>query len=480
MPRPPTFDRLIAEIRAEVAATPPGQHITSSRELARRLRASPVTISRAVTLLASEGLVEVRPGRGVTVLAPARSAPGAPPDFSWQVDILGERLVDDGGLLGHLRVADPGAVPMAASYPHHSLLPLEALRRSASRVARLPDAWDRAPVDGIDELRQWFVEPLNRARTAVEVIITAGGQAALALAVAAATRTGDPVVVEAPTYLGALTVLRAHGCRPVPVPVDEDGLQPEAVVRVVERTGARVLYCQPTFQNPTGATLSEQRRRELIALARRHRLLIIEDDYARYLGHGGATPTPLAVHDPDGHIVYLTSMTKSLAPGLRVGAIAARGPVLERLRAVAAAQQFFVSRTLQLVTLDFVTTSAWSRHLRDLAGALAQRCSAVSSAIEDLLPECQTEMAPTGGMHVWVRLPDLVDDVRLVRSAARRGVIISAGTPYFPSEPSARYVRITHCAAEDDASLRLGVERVAEALDDERSAPVPVDVVVDA
>lgn len=482
VPRPSTFDHVMAAMRAEVAATPFGQHLSSSRQLAQRLHASPVTISRAVTQLASEGLVEVHPGRGVVALAAANRCVDAPTDFSWQVDILGDRTVDDGGLLHHLRVADAGAVPMAASYPHHSMLPLDALRRSAARAVRRTDAWDRAPVDGMDDLRRWFVEPLNGSRNAEDALISAGGQAALALAVAAVTKPGDPVIVEAPTYLGALGLLRSHGCRPVPTPTDRNGLQVDAVEGLVERTGARVLYCQPTFQNPTGASLAADRRLALLALARRRRMLVIEDDYARHLGHGGATPTPLTVNDPQGHVLYLTSLTKSLAPGVRVGAVVARGPVLARLRAVAAAQQFFVSRTLQEVALDFVTSSAWSRHLRTLSEMLALRCEAVWRAAEELLPDCRLDLRPRGGMHVWVRLPAAIDDYRLVQSAARRGAIISAGGPYFASEPPASYVRITHCAAEDIPSLRLGVQRIAEGLEDERRSPggVPSDAPADA
>ncbi|KIF04602.1 GntR family transcriptional regulator, partial [Streptomyces sp. RSD-27] len=147
---------------------------------------------------------------------------------------------------------------------------------------------------------------------------------------------GAPVLVESPTYPGLLSIARASGCRPVPVPVDADGVRPELLAAAFEATGARVFVCQPLFQNPTGAVLSAERRPEVLRIARAAGAFVVEDDYARNLAHEDAGPLPatLAAEDADGIVVHVRSLTKATSPSLRVGALAARGPVLDRLRAI--------------------------------------------------------------------------------------------------------------------------------------------------
>ncbi|NEB79260.1 PLP-dependent aminotransferase family protein, partial [Streptomyces sp. SID14478] len=256
---------------------------------------------------------------------------------------------------------------------------------------------------------------------------------------------GAPVLVESPTYPGMLAIARAAGLRPVPVPVDRDGVRPELLAQAFRASGARLFVCQPLFQNPTGAVLSADRRPDVLRIAREAGAFVVEDDFVRRLVHAdaGPLPRPLATDDPDGVVVHVCSLTKATSPSLRIGCLAARGPVLERLRAIQVVDHLFVPRPLQEAALELVGSPAWPRHLRTVAGELRDRRDALAGALALRLPELAVPHVPVGGYHLWVRLPDGTDERRFVASALREGVALAPGRPYFPAEPPAPYVRLS-------------------------------------
>lgn len=269
--------------------------------------------------------------------------------------------------------------------------------------------------------------------------------------------------MESPSYPGAIAAARAAELRPVPVPMDDSGLRPDLLADAFAMTGARVLYCQPTYQNPTGTVLAPERRRQVIEVARAAGAFVIEDDFARLLGHGGPTPRPLVADDPDGTVVHLTSLSKFGAPSLRIGAPGARGPVMERMRAVRHVDDFFVSRPLQETALELVTAPAWERHVRTLSSALRERCAELVTALARELPQWSVTQTPAGGLHVWVRLAPGEDDGALAAAARRQGVSVSAGNRYFATEPPGPFLRLGFAAVADRAELRDAARRLAAA-----------------
>ena len=190
-------------------------------------------------------------------------------------------------------------------------------------------------------------------------------QAALVTAVRALAPPGGSVVVESPTYRGALAAVRAAGLTPVPVPSDADGVRPALLADALERTGARVAYLQPMHANPHGADLTAERRAQVMEIAARAGAFLIEDDWARDLTIDGPAPAPLAADDADGHVVYVP-LSKGASPGLRVAAVAARGPAGTRLRSARVVEDLFVSAPLQYAALEHVSSPGWRRHLRAL------------------------------------------------------------------------------------------------------------------
>ncbi len=449
-----------------------------------------MTVSRAIAVLVAEGLVVSRPGAGVFRAPSAGDRPPARPgDLSWQEMALSAGTVAGpgapgqdtapgagaGGLLATLAVPPSDVIDLNGGYPHASLLPERTLAAALARAGRRPGAWGRPPVDGLTELRAWFARDIAGPGGPLgvsDVLVAAGGQSALTTALRSLAAPGAPVLVESPTYPGILAVARAAGLRPVPVPVDADGVRTELLAEAFAVTGARVFVCQPLFQNPTGATLSAARRPEVLRIARSAGAFVVEDDFARRLVHAdaGALPRPLAADDPDGVVVHIRSLTKAASPSLRVAALAARGPALERLRAVQVVDSFFVPRPLQEAAVELVGDPAWARHLRTLAVELQRRRQAAVRALREGLAELPAPSVPVGGYHLWLRLPDGRDEGALASAALRAGVGVTPGRPYFAAEAPGPHLRLSYAAAESAAQVAEGVRRLGRAHAEPRGA----------
>ncbi|MEV7750810.1 PLP-dependent aminotransferase family protein [Streptomyces griseofuscus] len=466
---------LAEQLRRELDRYSPGGKLPASRALVERFRVSPVTVSRALAQLAAEGLVVTRPGAGAFRARPR--TPEAPAgDTSWQEVALSAdgaadlvpRTVDATGVTVSLAAPPPGVLEFNGGYPHPSLQPERAMAAALARAGRRPGAWGRPPLEGLPELREWFAREIGGAVTAAGVLIAAGGQSALATALRALAPPGAPVLVESPTYPGMLALARAGGLRPVPVPVDRDGVRPELLADAFRATGARVFVCQPLFQNPTGAVLAPGRRAEVLGIARAAGAFVVEDDFVRRLVHAdaGPLPRPLAADDPDGVVVHVGSLTKATSPSFRVSALAAHGPVLERLRAIQVVDSFFVPRPLQEAALELVGSPAWPRHLRTLSGELKERRDAMTGALALRLPELALPHIPPGGYHLWARLPEGTDDDAFSAAALRAGVALTPGRPYFSAEPPAPYVRLSFAAVAGLGEITEGVRRLRAACDE--------------
>ena len=447
------------ELESVVAAGRPGDRLPSVRDLMRRHGAGPATVQRAVHQLVGRGLVEARPGRG-TFVARAASAPPAAPDHGWQTVALGARKLEAGALEDLLRPVPPGVLALSFGYLPEDLQPRGALVQALGRAARRPGAWAAMPAEGVAPLRALLAARLGGGHAAEDVIVTDGGQSALAACLRGLAAPGGSVVVESPTYLGALAAARAANLTPVPVPSDAGGVRPDLLAGALAASGARLVYLQPAIANPHGAVLAPERRADVLAAVRAAGAFLVEDDAMRALAFAPERlPRPLAADDPDGHVVHLGSLTKVAAPGLRIGALAARGPALARLRAARVVEDFFVPGPLQEAAVELLGSPAWPRHLRRLRAALRERRDALVGAIDATLGPGRV-IPPGGGMHVWVRLDPGEDDVALAERAYAAGVKVFPGRPWFPAEPTGPHLRITF-AAEPPERLAEGMRLLA-------------------
>ncbi len=430
----------------------------SVRDLMARHRASPATVQQAIQRVAAEGLVEVRPGRGSYVAANNRVPAGQ--DLSWQAVALGEGRPGEDLVANLIAVPRPEVIPLSSGYLDPDLQPTEALGAALSRAARRPASWGRVPAEGKEELRAWFAKEAGGELRAGDMTVCAGAQEALATVFRGLGERGDAALVESPTYLGAIAAARDAGMKVVPVPADEDGVRPDLLSAAFERTGAKIFYCQPLHANPHGAVLSEARRAEVMDIVRRAGAFLVEDDWARGFTVDGVAPPTLASQDTDGHVVYVRSLTKVAAPGLRVAVIGARGPAGTRLKNTRSRQDLYVAGPLQEAAIDFVTSPVWRRHLRTLQQALRSRRDALTSAIGTYLPRFGVARS-TGGLHLWVKLPDGVDEGTLTSAAAARDVVVFPGRPWFAAEPPGDFLRLTYGGAPEHVLVE-GVRRLTD------------------
>jgi DNA-binding transcriptional MocR family regulator len=448
-------------LRERVAALRPGDALPSSRVIVEQHHVSPVTVSRALAQLAAEGLVTIRPGAGSFVNPPSKVVTGEFRDTRWQAVPLADRTVDSSNLGFLLQPPSDGMLSLAGGYPHPSLMATRTLAAAAVRAARRPGVWERPNAVGMLALRSWFANSLGADFTAADVLITDGGQSALSTAFRSLLPPGAPILVESPTYLGALAAARSAGLRPVPVPVDAGGIQLNELATAFSETGSRALYCQPTFHNPTGAILAEDRRERLLEIAADAGAFIIEDDFARWLAHRPPAPLPLAALDHDGRVIYISSLTKATSANLRIGALIARGPVAERLRNLRLVDDFFASRLLQETAIELLESPAWPRHLQSLSSTLEVHCNAMVQLVTRHLPQANIALVPSGGMSVWLRLADGIDESEVAAASERAGVLVMKGRPFYAAEPPGSHLRLSYCGVANVRELEDAIVRLA-------------------
>ncbi len=428
--------------------------------------ASPVTVQKAIRQLSALGLVESRPGVGTFVRTVRQARPA---DYGWQTAALGTPRARLSQLSSTQRPSVPDAIALHSGYPGTDLLPERLVRASLVRAARSAAAMTRSPTAGLPELQAWFASQVAAGApvgvttpAARDVLVIAGSQSGLSSIFRALVGPGQPLLVESPTYWGAILAAEQAGVTLVPVPTGADGPDPADVERSLAATGARAFYAQPTFANPTGTTWPPETGRAVLDVVRAHGAFLVEDDWAHDLGID-AEPRPLVSHDDDGHVIYLRSLTKSVSPALRVAALIARGPARDRILADRAAETMYVSGVLQAAALDVVTQPGWTTHLRSMRQQLRARRDLLLDSVNAHAPQVHIEHLPVGGLNLWARLPDGTDVDHLVRDSETRGLLIAPGSEWFPAEPSGPHIRLNY-SAEDPRRFAEAGEVLGNAL----------------
>ncbi|MCW2679756.1 MAG: GntR family transcriptional regulator [Frankiales bacterium] len=407
-------------------------------------------MQKAIRQLTSLGLVESRPGVGTFVRAAPQPRPA---DLSWQTASLGAPQARLSVLSSTHRAAVPDAIALHSGYPSQDLLPGRLVRAALARASRSEVALARSPVAGLPDLQAWFAGQVAAGApvgvtppSARDVLVIAGSQSGLSSIFRALVGRGAPLLIESPTYWGALLAAEQAGVTLVPIPTGPDGPDPDDVERALSATGARAFYAQPSFANPTGTQWSPQTSRAVLDAVRAHGAFLVEDDWAHDLGIE-ADPQPLVRLDDDGHVIYLRSLTKSVSPALRVAAVIARGPARARILADRAAESMYVSGVLQAAALDVVTQPGWRSHLRVLRQNLRTRRDLLLDSLREHAPQVSVEHVPPGGLNLWVRLPDGTDSDQLVRECEVQRLLVAPGNEWFPAEPSGPYLRLNYSAA---------------------------------
>ena len=444
----------MSDLRRWIATAPPGAKLPSTRALVAKYGASPVTVQAALRTLQAQGSVESRPGVGTFVRA-VRVA--GPRDYGWQTAALGSPDRRVPRLPASLRTLPNDVIALHSGYPDRELLPERLVRSAFGRVARSDAVVGRPPTAGLPELQAWFATELGAETplgvappTPSDTVVVPGSQSGLSAAFHALVGAGNPLLVESPTYWGAMVAAAQAGVQVVPVPSSAGGPYLGELARAFDRTGARVFYAQPNFANPTGAQWSPDLADDVLRLVRDAGAFLVEDDWAHDFGIT-ADPVPLATRDDSGHVVYVRSLTKSVSPAVRVAGIVARGPARDRILAEVQAQSMYVSGVLQAVAVDVVTQPGWRTHLRGLRPQLAARRDLLARSLREHAPGLHLDALPAGGLNLWARLPEHTDVTALVRDCEAAGVVVTAGDEWFPAEPTGPHLRMNFSGPDPGA-----------------------------
>lgn len=457
----PLYRQVVEQLRTKIltGVLPPGTKLPPERSLAGMIGVNRTTVVTAYRELAAEGLVEGRVGHGTVVLAPPVTPPAGPVrPMQWAAsNVVEDSVMVDVAAILHR----PDAISFANGEMAPSLYPSELLAEAfGALLGSGSNLLGYGPAMGYAPLREALAA--RSGGRPEEVLILGGSQTALYLINQLLLQPGDSVVVEAPSYLYSLGIF-PPGIRVIPAKVDEEGLQTEGLEELLLRYRPKLLFTLPTFQNPLGVTLSLERRHQLLALAAKYQVGIVEDDPYGELDLEGARLPTLKSLDPGGYVIYLSSFSKSLTPALRVAWMEAPPAVVERVAASRGALDFRAALLNQAVAERILRSGALDQHLRGLRAELLARRDALVGALTRWMVPAVSWRVPRGGYHLWCSLPAPLRARRLLAEAAREGVAFIPGDYYGPGEEGRRGMRLnfTHPTREE---IPVGVERLAGAI----------------
>ncbi|MCP4895723.1 MAG: PLP-dependent aminotransferase family protein [bacterium] len=473
--RTPIYRQIVDRIHEMITsgALPPGFSLPPERRLADALGVNRTTVLTAYRDLKGTGLIDAHVGRGTIVAEQSsatieRSTDSSPLAWSQLFRDRASRTRDP--LIRDLLelTERPDVIVLSAGLPAPEHLPHELLGELTTELVRDigPALIQYGPTEGLSSLRRslsrWLLTRGHRTSPA-DLMILSGSQQGLDLTARVFLDPGDTVVVEAPTYIGALEVFRTARVRLLEVPTDAEGMRTDVLADLLERHRPKLIYTLPTFQNPSGTVMSLERRRHLLELAIRHRVPVLEDDPYGELRYSGEPIPSLKALDRTGHVIHLSTFSKTLMPGLRIGYMIAPRPAM---------QQFVLAK--QTIDLHSNTLGQWilDRILRNdlleprlavLRKVYASRRDALETALAAHRDVDISWKSPAGGFYLWCKLPRSVERTRLVASAASAGVSFLPGWTSFAEEPDENFVRLSFSFA-DEKQLEEGANRFAIAV----------------
>jgi 2-aminoadipate transaminase len=353
----------------------------------------------------------------------------------------------------------PEITSFAGGLPSPATFQVEIMKAAYDKV--LSDngkvALQYGPTDGYMPLRQWIADSLsqNGAKIAPEqVLMVSGSQQALDLIGKVLIDEGSKVLVETPSYLGALQAFSVYRPEFHSVATDEHGLVPSSLDAIAE--GARLLYALPNFQNPTGRSLSVARRQELVETCARLNLPLIEDDPYGALSYSGQPSPKMVAMNPEG-VIYMGSFSKVLTPGIRLGYVVAPLPMVRRLELAKQAADLHTAQLTQMVVHEVVKDGFLDKHIPTIRELYGNQCKAMLDAMDQHFPKEATWTKPDGGMFIWVELPKHINAMELLDEAIKNKIAFVPGAPFYANEPATNTLRLSFVTVPPER-IRAGIE----------------------
>jgi 2-aminoadipate transaminase len=367
----------------------------------------------------------------------------------------------------------PGLVSLAGGSPYLESLPLDRLAETAATIIAKDGltALQYGGGQGMEELRKQICEVMATEgildALPQNVVITAGSQSAQDVATKVFCNPGDVVLVENPTYVGALNTFEAYQVQVETVEMDDDGLVPEVLearIAALQTAGKNVkfLYTIPNFNNPSGITMALDRRQQIVDICRRANILVLEDNPYGLLRFDGQPLAPLRADNP-ADVIYMGSFSKIFAPGLRIGWALVPEHLQRRYYLASEAVTLCPPTLNQMLVSAYLRDYDWKAQIDTYRGLYAERCRTMLTALEEHMPEGASWTSPEGGFFVWVTLPQGVDTYPLLQKAIDAGVVFIPGAAFTPSAEPSNKLRLAFSAVPPEA-ITEGVRRLAPVL----------------
>jgi 2-aminoadipate transaminase len=357
-------------------------------------------------------------------------------------------------------------ISFAGGLPAPELFPVAEILAATTSVLTENGAaaLQYGPSEGYAPLRETFAAE-SRSRgircTADDILIMTGSQQPLDLAGKIFLDAGDCVLTESPTYMAALQAFQSYEVRFCSAPTDEFGLIPDSLPELIERELPKFLYTIPNFQNPTGVTLAAERRKQVYEIAVRYNLLIIEDDPYGALRYAGENIQPIKALDTEGIVVYQSTVSKTIAPGLRIGWVVASEEIRRKLTIAKQAADLHTSSLDQRICHRYLTDFDSDAHVERIRCSYGERFKLMDAALRATMPDGFTWTHPQGGMFLWVTCPEGTDTGKLMLAALKQKVLFVPGRDFFPDASGQRYMRLNFSNATPN-QITTGIGRLAE------------------
>ena len=370
----------------------------------------------------------------------------------------------------------PDVISLSGGMPDVSLIPYDAIRQAVDAVvdddALRAVALQYGSTDGTVGLKQvvcGLMRDIGVRCSTDQVFLTSGAQQALALIAKTFLDPGDIVITEGPTYLTALSAFNAYEPEIIAIPFDDEGRRMDLLEETLERLGKgnprlKFIYTIPNFQNPGGVTMSDARRKRLIELVQEYKVMLVEDDPYGRLRYEGGHQVPLKAMD--SRVVYLGTISKTMAPGLRVGWIVAPHHVLAKINLVKQGTDLCCSSFDQAVVEHYFTDTNWQKVLQGFIQVYGERRQAMLEALDEFFPEEATWTHPEGGFFVWVTLPEYVDTGSMLAEALEAGVTYVPGDSFFPDGKAGKNCMRINFSYESPENIREAIRRLAEVIEE--------------
>jgi len=339
----------------------------------------------------------------------------------------------------------PEIISFAGGLPSPATFPVERMKAAYDKV--LSDngkvALQYGPTDGYAPLREWIAGSLSTEGSTIlpeQILMTSGSQQALDLLGKVLIDEGSRVLVETPSYLGALQAFSVYRPEFKSVATDEHGLVPSSLEGIAQ--GARMLYALPNFQNPTGRSLSVERRQELVETCARLGVPLIEDDPYGSLSYKGAPSPKMVAMNPDG-VIYMGSFSKVLTPGIRLGYVCAPLPLVRRLELAKQAADLHTAQLTQMVVHEVVKDGFLDQHIPTIRQLYGDQCQVMLDAMQEHFPAGVSWTRPEGGMFIWVTLPQQIDAMKLLEQSLAARVAFVPGAPFYANDPATNTLRLS-------------------------------------